>query len=184
MVIVLAGPGGVGKGTIAEQLVALDPRLWLSRSWSTRARRPGENPDAYVFVDRAQFDAHERAGGFLEWNEFHGNLYGTPRPSVDPDRDVLLEIDVNGARQVREQLDDALLLFVDAPDREVQRRRLQGRGDPPERVEARIAEAEREHRDAVTLGCVFLVNDDLDRVVAEIRALIDVARKARVAPPR
>ncbi len=184
MVIVLAGPGGVGKGTIAGQLVALDPRLWLSRSWSTRTRRAGENPDAYVFVDRAQFDEHERAGGFLERNEFHGNLYGTPRPSVDADRDVLLEIDVNGARQVREQVNDALLLFVDAPDREVQRRRLQGRGDPPERVEARIAEAERERRDAVALDCVFLVNDDLDRVVAEIRQLIDVARKARVAPPR
>ena len=184
MVIVLAGPGGVGKGTIAEQLVALDPRLWLSRSWTTRDRRPGENPDAYVFVDREAFQAHVKAGGFLEWNEFHGNLYGTPLPSADPDRDVLLEIDVNGAKQVRDRLDDALLLFVDAPDRDVQRRRLQGRGDPPERVEARIAEAEREFRDAVALGCLFLVNDDLDRVVAEIRQLIDDARRARVQPAR
>lgn len=182
MVIVLAGPGGVGKGTIAEQLVALDPRLWLSRSWTTRDRRSGENPDAYVFVDRDAFQAHAKAGGFLEWNEFHGNFYGTPLPSPDPDRDVLLEIDVNGARQVRERLDDALLLFVDAPDRDVQRRRLQGRGDPPERVEARVAEAEREFRDAVALDCVFLVNDDLDRVVAEIRRLIDDARRARVEP--
>ncbi len=184
MVIVLAGPGGVGKGTIAEQLVALDPRLWLSRSWTTRDRRPGENPDAYVFVDRDAFQAHVQAGGFLEWNEFHGNLYGTPLPSADPERDVLLEIDVNGAKQVRDRLDDALLLFVDAPNRDVQRRRLQGRGDPPERVEARIAEAEREFRDAVALDCVFLVNDDLDRVVAEIRRLIDDARRTRVQPAR
>jgi guanylate kinase len=180
VVIVLAGPGGVGKGTIAARLVALDPQLWLSRSWTTRARRPGEDPDAYVFVDRATFEAHRHAGGFLEWNEFHGNLYGTPLPSAETTRDVLLEIDVNGARQVRERLADALLLFVDAPDREVQRRRLQGRGDPPERVEARIAEAARERRDAVALDCVFLVNDDLDRVVAEIRDLIE-DRRSRTA---
>ena len=184
MVIVLAGPGGVGKGTIAAQLVARDPQLWLSRSWTTRARRAGEDPDAYVFVDREAFEAHERVGGFLEWNEFHGNLYGTPMPSAQIEGDLLLEIDVNGARQVRERLADALLLFVDAPDRDVQRRRLQGRGDPPERVEARIAEAGRERRDAVALECVFLVNDDLDRVVAEIRRLIDEVRKAQVGPAR
>lgn len=178
MVIVLSGPGGVGKGTIAARLVARAPHLWLSRSWTTRAPRPGEAPDAYVFVDRDTFVARRDAGGFLEWNEFHGNLYGTPVPPAVPGHDVLLEIDVNGARQVHERIPDALLLFVDAPDREVQRRRLEGRGDPPDKVQARIAEAERERRDAVALGCTFLVNDDLDRVVDEVLALVEAARVA------
>lgn len=181
MVIVLSGPGGVGKGTIATHLLARDPRLWLSRSWTTRAPRPGESPDAYVFVDRAAFVEHRAADGFLEWNEFHENLYGTPVPPDVPGRDVLLEIDVNGARQVHERIPDALLLFVDAPDREVQRRRLEGRGDPPDKVEARIAEATRERRDAVALGCRFLVNDELERVLAEIEGLVAEARATRPA---
>lgn len=176
MVIVLSGPGGAGKGTIAARLVECDARLWLSRSWTTRLRRAGEDPDAYTFVDRARFLAHRDAGGFLEWNEFQGNLYGTPMPDPDRSDDVLLEIDVNGARQVHERMPEALLLFVDAPDRDAQRRRLVGRGDPPERVEARIDEAERERRDARGLGCTFLVNDDVERVVGEILGLIDVAR--------
>lgn len=176
MVIVLSGPGGVGKGTIAAKLLERDARLWLSRSWTTRAPRPGESPDAYVFVDRPAFVAHRDGGGFLEWNEFHGNLYGTPVPPEVPGRDVLLEIDVNGARQVHERVPGALLLFVDAPDREVQRRRLEGRGDPPDKVRARIDEAARERRDAVALGCTFLVNDDLERVVGEVLALVAAAR--------
>jgi guanylate kinase len=183
VVIVLSGPGGAGKGTIAATLVAIDPSLWLSRSWTTRDRRPGEPADAYVFVDRARFEAHVRDGGFLEWNEFHGNLYGTPLPEADPAHDVLLEIDVNGARQVAARLPDALLLFVDAPDRAAQRRRLEGRGDPPDKVAARVAEAERERADALALGCIMLVNDDLDRVVTEIRELVAAAR-AGATPAR
>lgn len=181
MVIVLSGPGGAGKGTIAAQLVARDPRLWLSRSWTTRARRAGEPAESYVFVDRPGFVDHERTGGFLEWNEFHGNLYGTPVPELDPARDILLEIDVNGARQVAARRPDALLLFVDAPDRTAQQRRLEGRGDPPDKVAARVAEAARERRDAIELGCVMLVNDDLERVVGEIEALIATRRAGLAA---
>jgi guanylate kinase len=160
VVVVLSGPGGVGKGTIAARLVAVDPKLWLSRSWTTRARRDGEPPDAYVFVDRRAFEERIAAGGFLEWNEFLGNYYGTPVP----------------ARQVRERMPDALLLFVEAPNADVQRARLEGRGDPPDKVAARLAETARETELARTLDCVFLVNDDLDHAVAEIRKQIDAHR--------
>jgi guanylate kinase len=178
MVIVLSGPGGVGKGTIAAKLVEADAALRLSRSWTTRDRRPGERADAYVFVPRAEFVRRAEAGGFLETNEFHGNLYGTPLPSTGPEDDLLLEIDVHGARQVRERDPEALLLFVDAPNREVQRQRLVGRGDSPDRVQARLDDSERERSEARSLGCQFFVNDDLERVVAEIRERIAEARRA------
>ena len=82
--------------------------MWLSRSWTTRAQRPGEADDAYVFTDRAGFEAHIAADGFLEWAEFLGNFYGTPWPSDDALGDVLLEIDVQGARTVRSRDLDAL----------------------------------------------------------------------------
>jgi guanylate kinase len=177
LTIVLSGPGGVGKGTVARRLVEADPTLWLSRSWTTRPRRVDDGPSAYHFSTREEFEAHRDAGGFLEWNEFHGNLYGTPLPDAPPNRDVLLEIDVNGGRQVRAHDPDALLIFIDAPSVDEQRERLVRRGDSVELAEARIREGERERRDAQTLGYVFVINDDIDRAVAEIRRTIAARRR-------
>jgi len=80
--IVLIGPGGVGKGTIARELISRDSRLWLSRSWTTRERRPSEDGSEYYFVDRDTFEEGIAEGKFLEWAEFNSNLYGTPHPPV------------------------------------------------------------------------------------------------------
>ena len=172
VVVVLSGPGGAGKGTIARALVERDERLVLSRSWTTRPRRPDDAVDAYVFVDRAAFEARRIDGGFVEWNEFLGFMYGTPTPDPDEGRDLLLEIDVAGGRQVRERLPGALFLFVDTPDDVELRRRLLARGDDPERAGARVEEAARERREADELDYGRVVNDELEAAVDLVAGLI------------
>jgi guanylate kinase len=181
VIIVVCGPGGVGKGTVVARLVAEDPGLWLSRSWTTRAQRPGERDDAYTYVDRATFEQRVAGDGFLEYAEFLGNLYGTPWPDAGDDHDVVLEIDVQGAAQVLERAprDQVLFILLEPPSPEVQAERLRGRGDPPEQAERRIAVAQGELEAGRALGAVCIVNDDLDRTVAEVQRLIDDARAAR-----
>ena len=176
LVVVLSGPGGAGKGTIARALVEGDDRLALSRSWTSRERRVDDVSDAYVFVDRATFEERRDEGGFLEWNEFLGHAYGTPVPDESDDRDLLLEIDVAGGRQVLDRLPHALCLFVDAPDDDELRRRLIERGDDRERAEQRITEAARERAEAGDLGYRRVANDDLETAIVAVRELIDAAR--------
>jgi len=178
LVIVISGPGGVGKGTLVSRLVARDRSLWLSRSWTTRAPRPGEPPDAYTFVTREDFEARIAEGGFLEWAPFLDYLQGTPTPEAPAGCDVVLEIDVQGAGQVLAQHPDALLLFIDAPSRDEQRRRLERRGDSPDKVAKRLEIADAEAAAAARLGMRVVVNDDLERATTEVVDAIEAARIA------
>lgn len=173
---VLSGPGGVGKGTVVEHLIGAVDGLWLSRSWTTRPRRPGEAPDAYHFVDRAAFEAHIAANGFLEWVEFLDYLQGTPVPDPPPGHDVLLEIDVQGAAQIREMNESAVLLFLDTPSVKEQEARLRARGDSDERIAQRLETAVRERHAAAELGCIVVINDDVESTVAELAAIIESTR--------
>lgn len=179
LIIVVSGPGGVGKSTIVEALVHRDERLWLSRSWTTRERRPGEAMDAYVFVSREQFQQRIDDNGFLEWTEFIGNMYGTPNPEAPIGRDIVLEIEVDGAGQVKKMHPDAMLLFVLPPTREEQRARLQGRGDAEQKVEQRLRKAEDEEPIGKALADFILINDDLNTTIDEMLALINASRAKR-----
>lgn len=179
LIIVVSGPGGVGKGTMVERLLDRDPRLWLSRSWTTRARRPGEHMEAYHFTNRELFMAHVDNGGFLEWVEFLDYLQGTPVPDPPPGHDVVFEIDVYGAAQIQKHYPGALLIFIDAPTREHQEERLRSRGDPDEKVVARLAKAGDEQRVARTLESLVVINDDLERAVEEVEALVTTRRGGR-----
>ena len=179
LIIVVSGPGGVGKGTIVDALVARDPALWLSRSWTTRSRRPGERSDAYVFTTTEEFERHINDGGFLEWTEFLGNYYGTPYPArlgVPAAPDIVLEIELDGAQQVKAKFPDAILIFVLPPSREEQERRLRGRGDPGDKVHARLRKAELEEPIGRKEADYVVVNDDLERTVDELLEIVATER--------
>jgi guanylate kinase len=183
VLLVLAGPSGVGKGTIGKALLARDPGLAWSVSATTRAPRAGEQDGVdYRFLTEDEFVALRDAGSFLEWFEVFGQLKGTPRAPVEEalaaGRDVLMEVDVQGALAVREQIPDALLVFVRAPSRQVQRERLAGRdSDDAEQVARRIAEAEAEEALADRFDAT-VVNDDLDATVNEVAAILAARRRA------
>lgn len=177
LIIVISGPGGVGKGTIVEALVKRDPHLWLSRSWTSRAQRSGERNDAYVFAPRGDFEKRIAADGFLEWTEFLGNYYGTPNPEPTHGLDVVLEIEVDGARQVMALNPDAVLIFVLPPSRAEQERRLRGRGDAEQQVAERLRKAEDEEPVGMSLADYVVVNDDLEQTIDELVAIIASCRE-------
>lgn len=179
LIVIVSGPGGAGKGTIVDALVSRDPKLWLSRSWTTRRRREGESEEAYVFVERDDFERRIADGGFLEWTEFLGNLYGSPLPPLDGDCDIVLEIELHGAEQVKARHPEAILVFVSPPSRDEQRRRLEARGDSPEHVVERLRKADEEESRGTREADVVVVNDDLERAVAEIEGIIGAARQGR-----
>jgi guanylate kinase len=189
LLVVVAGPSGAGKGTIVRRLLELNPELHFSVSMTTRAPRPGEiDGREYRFVSHDEFLRVRDAGGFLEWFEVYGDLKGTPRAAVERElaagHDVLLEIDVQGARAVKEQFPDALLIFVKPPSREVQRGRYleRHRDDPnfdPADLERRLGEADAEEALVDDFDAV-VVNDDLERAVEDVAAILTRRRSQRL----
>jgi guanylate kinase len=177
VLLVIAGPSGVGKGTIVARLREQFPDLWESVSYTTRDPRPDEVDGVdYRFVTREEFESLRDADGFLESFEVFGDLKGTPRGPVEDHLaagvDVLLEIDVQGALKVRQHFPEAVLVFVRPPSPEELRRRLASRGtESSESLDRRLAAAAAEEARAPEFDRV-VVNDDLERVTAEVAGIL------------
>ncbi len=172
--IVLAGPTGVGKTTVARELAADPDRFVFSVSVTTRRPRPGERDgDAYEFVSREDFERMARAGELAEWARVHDQLYGTPRRNLTgrDGRRVLLDIDVQGAAQVRANVPSAVSVFLLPPSLETLLARISGRGTEPRDEIARRLRVARDELARVPEFDHVLVNDDLDATVESVRAI-------------
>jgi guanylate kinase len=174
---VITGPSGVGKGTLIGRLLEWEPALELSISATTRPPRPGERDGVeYYFLDSSEFERRVAAGEFIEHAAYAGHLYGTLRSEVEPRLEqgtsVVLEIEVQGARQIRETLPEAVQVFIAPPSPDVLRKRLEGRAtDRPEEIERRLAAAGEELEAREEFAHV-IVNDDVDRATNELVELV------------
>ena len=176
--VVITGPSGVGKGTVVRSLLAERPEMAFSVSATTRAPRPGERDGVqYRFLSDEEFDSLIAADAFLEWAEIFGYRYGTPAAPVEEvlsaGRDVILEIDVQGARRVRSKVPEAILVFLRPPSEGELARRLEERGtEAAADLERRLTEARSELAEAGWFDHQ-VVNDRVERAAAEVLAIID-----------
>ncbi len=179
---VLSGPSGAGKGTLVKMILDRVPDAWLSISDTTRAPREGEIDGVhYYFVDDSEFDRLVATGGLLEWAQVHESRYGTPRARVEEHiskgGQVLLEIDVQGAFQIRRQIPEAHLVFIEPPSLEVLEERLRGRGtDSEESIAVRMKNAVVELSHKMEYDKQF-VNDNLEVCANELVAYIESQAK-------
>lgn len=176
--VVVSGPSGVGKSTVVRWVKAHAGNVWVSVSMTTRDMRAGEvHGQDYYFVSRTEFEATVEAGGMLEWAEFAGNLYGTPAQSVEEHlsagTDVILEIELQGARQVRTRFPEALLVFLKPPSWEVLVDRLSGRGTETAEVIAHRLEVAHVELAAESEFDIALVNETVEHTG---QTLLDFAR--------
>ena len=180
----ISGPSGVGKGTVVRSLLQAQPSLRFAVSYTTREPRPGETDGVhYRFVDEDTFTAIADAGGFLEWAEIFGHRSGTPAADVEEARvagdDVLLEVDVQGARSVRERVADAVLVFLQPPSEEELERRLRERGtEAGPDLDLRLSEAKQEMAAASEFDHV-IVNDKVEKAVEDVLAIIKASKESR-----
>jgi guanylate kinase len=178
---VVAAPSGAGKSTLVNALLEREPGISLSISHTTRPPRPGETDGRhYYFVERAEFERQIAGGVFLEHAEVHGNLYGTSRTTVQEllaqGRDVLLEIDWQGAQQIRASKPDCVSVFILPPSRAELERRLRGRGsDAPEVIDRRLRNSRGEIAHAHEFDFI-LVNDVFETALAGLQAIVRAVR--------
>ena len=183
LLFVVSAPSGTGKTTVVERLVQIFPDLGLSRSYTSRAMRAGEQDGVdYNFITRERFEAMIEEDAFLEWADVFGNLYGTGKAETERElvggRDLILVIDVQGARQVRSHGANAIGIFVLPPSFDALEQRLRGRSkDSEEAIRKRLTTARREVR-AVAEYEYVIVNDELDACVDRLRSIV-LAERAR-----
>ena len=189
LLFVVSAPSGTGKTTVVERLVQTIPKLALSRSYTSRPARPGECDGVdYNFITRTRFEAMIAGDAFLEWAEVFGNLYGTCAADAERElhsgRDLMLVIDVQGARKVRARFGDTVGVFVMPPSYAVLEQRLRGRSKDPEEAMQRRLQTAREEVVAFTEYDYVIVNDALDACVERLRAIVIAERtKLRSARP-